>query len=89
MEAEGPGALADFYTAARRLVAPRLDSWRERWERGPLAAAEESGRQLTALATGDVAHLGAGGIFGQSVPARERYGMCGRLSAYDAEPERR
>ncbi|GAA2759203.1 hypothetical protein GCM10009872_45630 [Actinopolymorpha rutila] len=28
-------------------------------------------------------------FFGQSVPARERYGVCGRLSAYDAEPERR
>lgn len=90
VEVEGPEAgLADFYAAARRLVEPRLPSWRERWESGPLAAAQESGRQLAALVDGDTGHLGAGGVFGLAAPTYDRYGMCGRLSAYDAEPERR
>ncbi|WP_020574291.1 cupin domain-containing protein [Actinopolymorpha alba] len=83
--AEGAAGLADFYFAALALIGPRLSDWEKHWRDGPLAAVEETGRQLAALRDGDLSHLGAGGVFASPPPA-ERWGMCGRLSAYDPAP---
>ncbi|MFL6125241.1 cupin domain-containing protein, partial [Actinophytocola sp.] len=47
------GTLDEFYAAAMKLKQPLLDDWRERWERGAMETAEQTGRQLAALAGGD------------------------------------
>ncbi|MCU1371349.1 MAG: cupin, partial [Ilumatobacteraceae bacterium] len=49
----GPEALRHFHARAAALVAPSVASWRPIWEAGPVAAAEQTGRQLAALAEGD------------------------------------
>lgn len=85
---EGPGALGDFYAAAASLVQPRLATWKQRWQNGPAAVVEETGRQLAGLADGDVSHLCEGGVFSVAAPA-ERYGMCGRLTPYAPLGQRR
>jgi mannose-6-phosphate isomerase-like protein (cupin superfamily) len=85
VRAAGPQALDDFYRAARLLVEPRLAAWERRWSDGPLAAAEQTGRQLTDLREprdNAPTHLRSGGVYALPAP-RERYGMCGRLSTYD------
>jgi mannose-6-phosphate isomerase-like protein (cupin superfamily) len=85
VRADGPDALDEFYRAARLLVEPRLAGWERRWSDGPLAAAEQTGRQLTDLRQPpgrSPSHLREGGVFALAAP-RERYGMCGRLSTYD------
>ncbi|HEY2669118.1 MAG TPA: cupin [Rugosimonospora sp.] len=81
--AEGPGALDDFYRAAGALVAEQLDAWRELWSTGPMAAATRTGEQIEALARGDLRHLRAGGLAVVDPPEERRYGMCGRLTAYE------
>ncbi|MDG6109178.1 cupin domain-containing protein [Dactylosporangium aurantiacum] len=81
----GPDGLAAFQAAAARLVAPKLPGWRERWERGALRVALETGRQIDALAAGDASHLGAGGINVLPAPSEHgRHGMCGLLDTYHA-----
>jgi mannose-6-phosphate isomerase-like protein (cupin superfamily) len=86
--AEGPSALDDFYAAATKLVAPRLAAWKRRWQEGPAAVVDETGRQLAALADGDRSHLRHGGVFSFSAPV-ERYGMCGWLTPYAPHGQRR
>src|SRR5699024_1820342 len=56
VEADGPAALERFYVAAAALVRPYLDEWHRRWESGPRRAVDDTGRQLTALAEGDLRH---------------------------------
>jgi mannose-6-phosphate isomerase-like protein (cupin superfamily) len=74
------GPLAAFYDAAAALVRPRLEHWTAVWRDGPLAAAEETGRQLTALASRDADHLAAATVRARPAPVGERhYGCCGTL----------
>ncbi|GAA1695715.1 cupin domain-containing protein [Fodinicola feengrottensis] len=74
-------ALAAFHRAAGGLVAPKIGEWRQKWQDGPVAAAERTGRQLDALAAGDISHLTEGAVYvGEPSPA---WGMCGRLQRYD------
>jgi mannose-6-phosphate isomerase-like protein (cupin superfamily) len=79
---EGPQALTEFHEAAHQLIRPRLDAWERRWADGPLAAANETGRQLAGLRESDASHLRSGGVHARPAPT-ERWGMCGRLSTYD------
>jgi mannose-6-phosphate isomerase-like protein (cupin superfamily) len=79
----GPSALTDFHAAAARLVAPHLPEWRERWRRGALQAAEETGRVLDAMSAGDHTHLTHGTIDVLPTPVEHaKHGMCGLLSTY-------
>lgn len=80
--AEGPGALDPFYSAAARLVSPRLPGWRKLWESGALAAALRTGEQIDALSRGDHSYLQAGELRSADKPADRSYGMCGRLETY-------
>ncbi|MFI8998509.1 cupin [Streptomyces sp. NPDC053542] len=77
------GPLRAFQQAAARLVAPKVESWQARWREGALAAAERTGRQLTALAGGDAAHLAEGGVRSAGPTRRGGYGMCGRRDEYE------
>jgi mannose-6-phosphate isomerase-like protein (cupin superfamily) len=78
-----PGPLRDFHAAAVRLVGPRLPQWRERWRSGALRAAEETGRQLDALARGEAPHLADADVYELAGPQdRGRQGMCGLLDTY-------
>ncbi|HEY8454580.1 MAG TPA: cupin domain-containing protein [Actinopolymorphaceae bacterium] len=85
VEAEGPEGLAEFHALAYELIKSRLDGWERRWREGPLAVAEQTGHQFAALRQGDVSELRRGGVFVRNAPS-ERYGMCGRLSAYNPRP---
>lgn len=84
VEAEGPRALEPFYAAAHRLVASKLDGWEERWRAGVQAAAEDTREQLAALRGGDASVLARGQVFVGGAASQERFGMCGRLTPYDA-----
>ncbi|RKR91360.1 hypothetical protein BDK92_5754 [Micromonospora pisi] len=75
--------LREFHAAAVRLVQPHLDAWRQRWRGGALRAAEETGRQLDALARGDASHLGEAVVHEFAQPREQgRQGMCGLLNTY-------
>lgn len=83
LRAGGAPALEEFHRAAARLVAGRLDEWRERWRAGALRAAEDTGGQLAALAGGDLTHLRAADVYALPEPSeRDRRGMCGLLDTY-------
>jgi mannose-6-phosphate isomerase-like protein (cupin superfamily) len=82
-EQRGAAALEEFYGAALKLVAPKLDAWRVVWERGPLAAAQQTGEQLDALQQGRVDHLLGGAIYELPAPGQDRrLGVCGTLGVY-------
>ena len=78
-----PGPLEQFHAAAAALVRPKLRDWVERWREGPLAAVEATGAQLTALASGDAAHLADARVSVIPPPPQERrMGCCGTLGTY-------
>ncbi|HMO59252.1 MAG TPA: cupin domain-containing protein [Roseiflexaceae bacterium] len=82
-DAEGAVALERFYTAALRLIQPKLDTWRGVWQRGPLAATTRTGEQLAALAAGDTTHLHEGSLCMLPPPGdNRRLGVCGTLGVY-------
>ncbi|MFG2783657.1 cupin domain-containing protein [Streptomyces prunicolor] len=83
--AEGPEALAAFHRAAAALVRPRLGEWRERWERGALAAATATGEQLDRLEQGDFSHLADAAVRAEQPSAYGKFGMCGRLDVYKGQ----
>jgi len=90
IEAEGAQALETFYRSAARLIQPKLDAWRTVWERGPLAAAHATGKQLDALAAGRVDHLLESDVFDLPPPDEpRRLGVCGTLGVYLPEGARR
>ncbi|MGW6568886.1 cupin domain-containing protein [Streptomyces sp. NPDC054975] len=76
------GGLQDFHRAAHRLKRDLLDDWQIRWRDGPLAAAEETGRQLDRLKAGDLSHLGHGEVSRLERPEHQLFGMCGLLHPY-------
>lgn len=76
----GPEALRRFHTRAAALVAPSVADWRPIWEAGPLAAAQQTGVHLDALANGDAEHLALSAVHALPPPGAERrYGCCGTL----------
>ena len=82
-EHRGAAALKEFYSAALRLVAPKIEAWRAVWERGPLATAHRTGEQLDALANGRVDHMLDGAIYELDAPGEQRrLGVCGTLGVY-------
>jgi hypothetical protein len=76
------GTLADLYSAAAALVAPRVAEWDRIVAEGPGAALDATARQLASLATGDPGQLVAGGIRSEQSDPAERWGMCGRLTVW-------
>jgi len=85
----GPDALERFHRRAAELVRPSVEGWRARWERGPLAAAQQTGAHLAALARGDIAHLGESSVHALPPPPdARRYGCCGTLGVVQpADPD--
>ncbi|AXK35254.1 cupin domain-containing protein [Streptomyces armeniacus] len=81
-EAGDPEPLAAFHRAAAALVRPRLDEWRQRWERGAATASAATGAQLAALGRGDAGHLAEAEVRAEQPSVRGRFGMCGRLDVY-------
>jgi mannose-6-phosphate isomerase-like protein (cupin superfamily) len=82
-EQRGAAALEEFYSAALKLVQPKLDAWRAVWQRGPLAAAHQTGEQLDALGQGQVDHMLDGAIYDLLAPGEDRkLGVCGTLGVY-------
>ncbi|WP_184930451.1 cupin domain-containing protein [Streptomyces nymphaeiformis] len=76
------GGLREFHIAAHRLKGELLGDWQIRWRDGPLAAAEETGRQLERLKAGDLSHLDHGAVSRLERPERRLFGMCGLLHPY-------
>lgn len=77
-------ALARLHARAVALVAPRAREWRERWESGALAVAQETGRRLDALEAGRDPGLADARVAASS--AADAFGMCGRLRTYRTDP---
>ncbi len=72
-----------FHAAAADLVRPRLEQWEAIWRGGPLAAADNTGTQLAALARLDTSHFEAGTVRSLPPPPAERiFGCCGALGTY-------
>ncbi|MFM9614194.1 cupin domain-containing protein [Streptomyces niveiscabiei] len=82
---ESPDALAAFHASAAALVRPRLGEWRERWERGALAAAQATGEQLDRLGREDASHLRDAVVRAEQPSEEGKFGMCGRLDVYKLE----
>lgn len=80
--ADGPGALAELWQAAARLVRNQIPGWRELWRSGPLAHTVTAGDFLDHLAEGESNHLASSDVY---VPAAgtDRFGMCGRVHSWD------
>ena len=67
-----------------------MPPWRAVWARGPLAAARETGEQLTALTECDISHMRRGDVYTLPTPAEpRRLGVCGTLGVYLPEGARR
>jgi mannose-6-phosphate isomerase-like protein (cupin superfamily) len=78
-----PAPLRAFHDAAGALVRSRVPEWEQIWRTGPVAAVEETGAQLAALARGDAAHLAAASVQALPPPPSERrMGCCGTLGTY-------
>ncbi len=85
-ELEGIAALEAFYREALKLVRPKLDTWREVWEQGPLAAAQQTGEHLETLRQARVDHLLDAGVYELPSPGEpRRLGVCGTLGVYQPE----
>ncbi|MEV1082032.1 cupin [Streptomyces sp. NPDC050211] len=83
LRAGDPVPYRAFQEAAARLVAPKAAAWRGIWERGALAAAQQTGTQLDALATGTGGDYLATATALSTDPLRlGGYGMCGRRDEY-------
>ncbi|GIH06550.1 hypothetical protein Rhe02_46170 [Rhizocola hellebori] len=77
------GPLRDFHAAAIKLVSPQLPAWRERWTAGAKRMADDTGRQLDALESGQAPHLSDAQVFQLAEPTEVgRRGMCGLLNTY-------
>lgn len=76
----GVDALRAFHAAAARLVAPRVDAWRDVVAAGPVAATHTTVSHLAALAGGDPSHLADASVH-RRPPTEDsrRYGCCGTL----------
>lgn len=77
------GPLERFYEAAGALVLPRAGAWTQLVQERPLAQAEQSLALAQAIAAGNVAHLRDARVHPAPAAAEQRYGMCGRIRAYD------
>lgn len=77
------GPLEDFYRAAGALVLPGAAAWAQLVRERPLAQAERSLVLAEAIAGGDVAHLRDARVHPAPAAAEQRFGMCGRIRAYD------
>lgn len=76
--------LQDFYAAAATLVEMQASSWADIVASGPLLQAQWSRECALAIASGELDHLAKGGVRKAPQPtADRRFGMCGRLVAYD------
>lgn len=82
VEADGPGALRPYYERAGVIVADRIDQWRELWSGGAAAQSAATGRQLDALAAGDVTHLEKARVKESQASPELAWGMCGRLTVW-------
>ncbi len=82
-ETNGVAALEVFYRTALNLIQSRTDTWRERWDHGPRAAADQTADQLDALKQGRFEHLLEGRVYELPAPGGERtLGVCGTLGLY-------
>jgi hypothetical protein len=62
-----------------------VPEWRERWRAGALAAANETGDRLDALAAANDPGLPQARV--AVAPSAAAFGMCGRLRRYETQPE--
>jgi mannose-6-phosphate isomerase-like protein (cupin superfamily) len=74
-----PEPLEQFYDAAAALVRPSLAGWRAIVE----AAADRAVDMVGSLERGDGSHLRRSGVRTAAPSDPRRWGMCGRLGAYD------
>lgn len=82
-DADLGGALDELYSAAARLVAPRVRAWEEIWRAGPAAQSAATGSALELLAAAQTASLYGSGVGTlDPLPGEERWGMCGRLTVW-------
>lgn len=73
-----------FHAASAALVRERAAGWAELVREGPLAQAERSLALAEAIAAGGAGHLADARVQIAAASAGDRrYGMCGRLRAYD------
>ncbi|GAA4487615.1 cupin [Microbacterium panaciterrae] len=76
------GPLEEFRAAAAALVRARASEWADIVRTGPAAQADETFSALQQLAAGDASFLADAAVAAAPDPTR-RFGMCGRLLAYD------
>lgn len=78
--------LQALYAFATRLVADRVDGWKELWQAGPLQQAVLTGEHLSSLAAGDASHLWAASVSLSRSGQERGVGMCGRLETWKLAP---
>lgn len=83
-------AMGRLYSHAVQLVSPKTERWAEIFEANVAAETQRVQQQLSALASGDGAHLaeatvrrGRPNAGGETAP--RLYGMCGRLATWRGE----
>jgi len=74
--------LIAFREAAARIVADRAESWTRIVRDGPLAQVQVTLDVLARMRAGDAAHLADATVVDGLEP-EHRFGMCGRLRAFD------
>lgn len=74
--------LGAFRDAAAAIVAERVPSWQGIVADGPLAQAERTSELIARMLSGDASHLADAAVSSAPDPV-PRFGMCGRLTAFD------
>lgn len=77
--------LVAFREAAARIVADRAESWTRIVRDGPLSQAQLTLDVLARMTAGDASHL-ADAVVTDAREPEHRFGMCGRLRAFDLTP---
>ncbi len=85
---EGPRALEALHARAARLVQPKVAEWRATWDATVAAEVERTRRQLDELGQGLPGALSAASVVRATpVGGDPAFGMCGRLTTWDWEPD--
>ena len=85
---EGPRALEALHARAARLVQPKVAEWRATWDATAAAEVERTRRQLDELGQGLPGALSAASVVRATpVGGDPAFGMCGRLTTWDWEPD--
>jgi mannose-6-phosphate isomerase-like protein (cupin superfamily) len=88
---KGASALSEFYEQAVGLMKPKVPTWQQLWQSGPVSTIHRTESYLEALAGGSAGYLASGSVYEMPVDGERenrKLGFCGTLRTYFPEGAR-